>query len=131
MQSEIARASFQDRFCWVYHCPPEQFSTRVFQLCLYPQARLFAKTARPDLPGLFDWDFGCIKSVAGAGSLSQVQAEIDLHRYHQPPAGMLKGLLRIRISGRRLSGLARDVFMAEGETGNSEQGRQGQATLAH
>lgn len=122
------RISFKDRFCRVYQCLPEQFSNRVFWLCLYPQAKLFATTASSANPGAFAWDFDLIESVANAGSLNDIQAEIDLHHYHRPLTGPLKGLLRIRISGRRLRRLAREVFLAsptDAEAGQCQSGQPG------
>ena len=106
--------NFKTAFCARFEFPQENFERRVFWNALHPQAKPLALLIRFLRPNFFHSDFDCIRSVATAETKQEVCAIINSLQYD--PAfkrGFFRGLLRIRISGRRLTRLAAKVLSGE------------------
>jgi hypothetical protein len=106
MTSVFTRTNLREAVCESLGCPTEQFEDTVFQLCLYPHARRLARLISAFSPGFFALDRAVIKEAGNAVSVREVQVEIESFAQANRQSGLLRGLLRIRLSGRRLLHLA-------------------------
>ena len=106
----MASGTFFERYCEVYHCSFQEFGESVFRQCLPPAAAGWARWLRPVSGSTFKTDFELIERVAGLTSADDVHSEVEWFRYQHPPAGLLRGTLRVRISGRRLLKLSASLL---------------------
>jgi hypothetical protein len=85
----------------------------VFWKCLYRHAFLPAAFLNRLNKKFFKPDFDLIHSLASTTTFSEVRAEASFIRYDQRMrCGLLRGALRVRISGRRLVRLASATLSA-------------------
>ena len=106
----MAAHTLRERYCERFNCPPQEFRERVFWQCVPPQAAGLAQLIRPMKGGLFEPDWELIEQVADSTSLEEVHAEIEAFRYHHPPTGVMRKVLRVRVSGKRLLRLGAKVL---------------------
>ena len=102
--------NFCELYCDRFQCSPMEFDDDVFWRCLHPRARLWAHLIRMVNRNYFATDIELIESVGDLTDLDQMDSEVMLFRYHRPAKGFWRGKMRVRISGRRLLGLAKDLF---------------------
>jgi len=98
--------TFREAVCQRFDISPEAYEQEVLWRCFYPPALALGRILWHLCPVYFDADLDLIQQVADCNSASEVRLELNDHRYHQPPKGLARRFLRIRLSGRRLVDLA-------------------------
>ncbi len=109
---------FQALFCERFKCPVSQFEEKVFRKCLYWHARPFAPVLRLLMPKLFAEDFKFIRYLGASTGLRE--AVVDLMNFRDTNlgrAGFWRGELKLRVSGRKASKLAQELFRTSGQGG--------------
>lgn len=105
--------SFQAAYCARFQCGAGQFARRVFWRCLYPHAAPAARVLLWVWPRFFQMDFEGIAHLGQTLSWQEFNAELATLTYHNHlRRGSLRGLLRLRVSGRRMRRLAHELFEA-------------------
>ncbi len=104
--------TFCDLYCGIFKCPPEAFTEELFWSCLFPQARFVARLLWRCHRDYFKSDLELISRVKDLTDATDVKAEFHDYYYHHPPSGVLRGVLKMRISGQRLIQLAYGLFTA-------------------
>jgi hypothetical protein len=103
-------ASFYELFCLHNRCQPADFSEAVLRRCFcrgrYFPARLLALIHS----GYFTTDFALIEAVKPLASANAVKAELIAFQDMHPDEGLLRGLLKLRISRKRLLNEAEWLF---------------------
>ena len=79
-----------------------EFDERLFWLCLYPHAVALARLLWQLNRAYFEPDFALVKQVKFLTRADEVVLEIEGFRLRRRRAGLLRGLVKVRISGRRL-----------------------------
>jgi hypothetical protein len=105
-----APENFRDRSCATHRCAPAEFGDRVFLLTLYFHAPPAALLLWPWRRRLFAMDHALIEKLGGARWRGDVRWKLDRLI---PPAwrgGLGRGLLRCRISSRRLGALMMEAM---------------------
>jgi hypothetical protein len=106
--------TFQSLFCERFQCAPAEFAERAFQETLYPHARFITALARKLWPAAFAEDFKFLGYLGQATSLVEVAAEVDNFRdLNRTRGDTLRTVLKMRVSGRRASRLAQELFGRE------------------
>ena len=118
IRAPVARQQLQSLFCQRFHCQAPAYELRAFRKCLYWHARLLAPALRRLLPGFFAEDLKFIRNLGESTGVRD--ADVDILNFHDVnlgnPAFWRTGC-KIRVSGRRASRLARQLFRAEREAG--------------
>jgi len=124
--------NIQSLFCARLACPPEEYEERMFHRCLTWQARLAAPWLRRLKPGFFETDLRLIRDLGLAASPQDIKASVGYFRKrNQAAAGSLRISLKLRVSGRKATLLARQLLARpntkapESATG---QGRAGEVS---
>jgi len=107
-------SNFKTAYCARFEYPHDNFEKRVFWKALHPETKPIALLINCVWPGFFRSDLDCIRSVATAETKQEVRAIVNSLQYD--PAfkrGFIRGFLRVRISGRRLTRLAARVLAGE------------------
>lgn len=104
------RKPFRSCFCDRYNCPDSEYEARALIKCLYLRARFLAPVLRFYQPSLFDQDFELIRRLGK--TTGRLEANSEILRFHDLnlEAGFLRGVLRLRVSGRKASQLAARLF---------------------
>ncbi len=108
--------TFRESFCDRTGCPSEAFESRVFWRCLYRRSLLLSVIIYACNRSYFAPDFQTIRQLGVARSLDEFRAELEAFRYEYRMRGGLFRSLRVRVSGKRLMGLLREVTQLEGAT---------------
>ena len=98
-------------FCQRFHCDSAEFEERAFRECLYWHARLLAPLLRWVRPGFFDKDLKFIRYLGAA--TDWVEAKVDINNFCLANIGdpsLGRQDLRLRVSGRKASRLARELL---------------------
>lgn len=107
MNSASNRVSFRELGIASFGCQPETFEKMLFRRTLYLHARILSwilpKTA-------FAPDWLLIRDVATARTLQEIVLAVNDHRYIHPEDETTMHALKIRISGRKLIRVAREIF---------------------
>ncbi len=112
----MARPEFQLLACQRFNCPTSEYEERVFKKCLYWHARLLAPVLRRLKPDFFMEDFKLIRYLGASTDLRD--AIVDLMNFRNANLGkpsFWRTTLKIRVSGRKASSLARRLLAAEKE----------------
>ena len=112
----MARQKFQLLACQRFNCPPSEYEARVFGKCLYWHARLLAPVVQRLSPDFFVEDFKFIRYLGESTGLREVG--VDLLNFRAANLGkpsFWRTGLKIRVSGRKVSRLAQQLFAAERE----------------
>ena len=110
----VTRQQFQLLFCQRLDCPSSEYEKRAFRKCLYWHARLLAPLVRMVKPDFFAEDFKFIRYLGAATDLRE--AGVDLLNFRDVNRGQpsfWRTGLKIRVSGRKASRLARELFTRE------------------
>jgi hypothetical protein len=102
--------------CQRFSCPTSEYEERVFRECLYWHAKPFAPILRLLRPSFFAEDFKFIQYLGASTGFREATA--DLLNYHDANVGrtsFLRSTLKIRVSGRKASNLAQELFAADRE----------------
>ena len=106
----IPTKTFRERYCEAFHCPQRHFGKRVLWECLHPEGRKLAVVIRPAIPVLLAEDLELIEQVGELSDLATVTSEINDFSSHNPPKGLIRRKMNVRVSGRLLLRLARKVL---------------------
>lgn len=98
--------TFREACCEKLGIPTEAFEERVLWQCLHPRGLLPGKWQWRFNRAYFDTDVELIHAVGDCASLSDIRGEMDNHRYHHPVSGFRRRILRMRVSGQRLTDFA-------------------------
>ena len=110
----MAKHNFQLLVCQRFNCPTSEYEEKVFRKCLYWHARLLAPVVRRLNPDFFTEDFKFIRYLGESTSLRETNA--DLMNFRDANLGkpsFWRTTLKIRVSGRKASRLARQLFTAD------------------
>jgi hypothetical protein len=108
--------NFKSLFCERFGCSFESFENLLFWKSLPPGRRLFAFVISLLFPQFFYRDFEHIRLLAQANSKHEISALINaLPHDYLLSQGLLRGILRVRISGYRLMRLAGRSFAKNAE----------------
>ena len=107
---DVATNDFLNRYCVKFTCAKRRFEKRVFLNCVYPEGLGIARFISLLNPGFFRSDFELIEEIKYATSYSEVKKLVDFHGTQNAPAGVLRMLLKVRLSKQRLLALAQSVF---------------------
>ena len=109
----MAEPQFQSLFCQRFNCAPSDYEVKAFRKCLYWHARFLAPVVRGLMPDFFAEDFKFIRHLGDSTSLRE--AVVDLLNFRDAnksnPSFWRTGL-KIRVSGRKASSLAHELFGA-------------------
>ncbi len=109
---------FSTLFCQRFDCAPSEYEGRAFTKCLYWHARLLAPVVRKLKPSFFVEDFKFIRYVGAAASVREADVDVlNFHDVNVGKRGSWRTDFRIRVSGRKASKLARELFAVEREAG--------------
>jgi hypothetical protein len=108
--------NFRDSFCERFNCPPEAYEKRVFWRCLYRRSLPLAAVVYALKPKFFELDFQTIRQLGVTRSSQEFRAELETFRYEYRMNGGFLRQLRLRISGKRMIALLRDVAPPRGDT---------------
>jgi len=114
----VARQQFQTLFCQRFRCPASAYELRAFNRCLYWHAKLLAPILRRLHPAFFVEDFKFIRNLGESTGVRD--ADVDVLNFHDVNAGkptFWRTGCKLRVSGRRASRLAHQLFRAEREAG--------------
>jgi hypothetical protein len=107
----MVRPSFKSLFCEKFECSPEDYEKRAFRKFLYWHARLLAPLVRIIHPGFFLEDFKFIHYLGDAVDTRQARVDVlDFKDVNRQRWRVLHGSLRVRVSGRKASRLALQLF---------------------
>jgi len=110
----ISPYNFKTAFCARFEYPLENFEKRVFWNAMHPEIKPLAFLINFLRPGFFRSDLDCIRSVAAAETKEEVRAIVNSLQFDPTfKQGFFRGLLGVRISGRRLTRLAGKVLISD------------------
>lgn len=102
--------TFQSDVCSIHKCKLEDYYKTVLFKCLYPHALLPAKILMKISPRLFLEDFELLRLVSTASNPDEILDIVSNFYYENPPRGIVRGLLKIRLSPERLQKFALEVM---------------------
>jgi hypothetical protein len=102
---------FKTAYCKRSKCPGEAFEKRLLRECLAPHVRPLAFVIRLFRRDFFRWDVEFLRRVGQARAVDAIALDVEVLRQDSRlRRGFLRGILRVRISSRRLTRLAQEVF---------------------
>ncbi|MSU35370.1 MAG: hypothetical protein EXS36_09685 [Pedosphaera sp.] len=105
-QSTQPHKTFRGAYCAHFNCSPERFVDSVFWHALYRHALPLAWPIWLMKRDFFKEDFAVIDTFGSAGTTRQVtQATGEFSGSSRTGGGFLRRILRVRISGTRLTGI--------------------------
>jgi hypothetical protein len=114
----VATPQFQVLFCRRFNCSLSEYEERAFRKCLYRHARLLAPVLRKLKPDLFAEDFKFIRYLGASTGLSKAGLDLlDFRHVNLDKRSFWRIGLRIRLSSRKASRLAEELFAQEIEAG--------------
>src|SRR5581483_4019434 len=110
MDSLNRSKNFQELCSERFGRPAVDYEKVVFWWCLYEHASIPARIIHRLNPDFFRWDFELLRTVGKATDLNELSVDLNNFRYQQRSEGLLRGLLRVRISGQRVLNLGSRLF---------------------
>ena len=105
---------FQTRFCERFHCSSGEYEQRALHECLYWHARLLEPLLRGVRPRFFDKDLDFIRYLGAATDWEEARTDItNFYLFNEGKPGFLRTRLRLRVSGRKASRLARRLLPSQ------------------
>lgn len=108
------RRAFFELFCDAYECLPKNFDETVLLLCVFPSASLLVRLLYRLNREFFSKDIELIRQVKHLTNTEDIRQEICDYYYRYPARGLVRRILRARVSGQRLLGLADHLFKKAG-----------------
>jgi hypothetical protein len=102
--------SFRESYCERFQCPAEGFENRVFWRCLYRRSLPLSLLVHLCNRKYFDLDLQTIRQLGVCRSTQEFRTELESFRYEYRMRGGFLRQLRVRVSGKRLMGLLREVL---------------------
>jgi hypothetical protein len=112
----VSRTQYKDLFCERFGCPASEFEKEAFRKFLFAHAKPFATLIQKLWPDFFVDDFKFIRYLGRAASLREAIADSSkFQEMNDANRIFLRSALKIRVSGRKATHLARELFAAGGE----------------
>lgn len=110
----MPRPEFRTLFCERFQCASTEYEERAFRKCLYWHARFLAPLIRKLNPGFFADDFKFIQYLGMATRSRDVNVEmLEFQDTNRAKWSFWRIGLRIRVSGRKASALAKQLLSHE------------------
>jgi hypothetical protein len=123
-QAVSGQESFRAAYARHFGCAEEVFEEKLFWQCLSPLARPVATLADLVTPTFYNPDFDCLRLVGDALDMDEIRVEANkLREAWHLRKGLVRGLLRARLSGRRLIAIAESVWRPPRSRGADTVGR--------
>jgi len=107
----MAALQLQQLFCARFGCSEAEYEELAFRHCLYWHARVMAPVLRLLSPSLFDSDLEFIGDLGSATDWQEVKIDVNnFHIMNKGESGFWRATLRLRVSGRKATRLARQLF---------------------
>ena len=107
----MARQTFEDLFCRHFDCPRSRYEERAFAELLYGHAKLVAPVVRKLRPAFSAEDFRFVHDLGEATDLREAMACVaDFQIANITSRRFLRTALKIRVSGRKATRLAEQLF---------------------
>jgi hypothetical protein len=104
--------SFRENYCERFGCPLEDFENRVFWRSLYRRSLPLSLVVHLTNRRHFELDLQTIRQLGVCRGTQEFRAELESFRYDYRMRGGLLRRLRVRVSGKRLMALLREVLAA-------------------
>lgn len=113
--------TFRESYCERFNCPPEDYERRVFWRCLYRRSLPLSLLVYLFRRDHFNLDLQTIRQLGVCRSSREFRDELEAFRYeYQMQGGILRNL-RVRISGKRLIQLLRQVVPPSSQGSGNDQ----------
>jgi hypothetical protein len=113
---------FRELFCTRFKCSDEEYEEKLFWKCVYRHALPLVAVLFRSKPARFREDFDLIREVGHAKCRAEVIGELNrFYGRNVRDRSWLRKLLLIRISGKRLLKIQRQVF-AQAESAEVRNG---------
>jgi len=107
----MSGARFQDLFCERFRCSGAEYEKQAFRRCLFWHTRLLAPALRLVRPSLFDWDMKFIRYLGAATDWQEAKTDVNnFHVLNDGKPSFWREALRLRVSGRKATKLAKQLF---------------------
>jgi len=107
----MPRPPFRSLFCERFQCASSDYEEKAFRKCLYFHARLLAPLIRRINPDFFFEDFKFIAYLGSSTGIREVSADVlNFNDANRANRSLWRTGLRIRVSGRKATRLAYDLF---------------------
>jgi hypothetical protein len=104
--------SFRENYCERFGCPLEDFENRVFWRSLYRRSLPLSLVVHLTNRRHFELDLQTIRQLGVCRGTQEFRAELESFRYDYRMRGGVLRRLRVRVSGKRLMALLREVLAA-------------------
>ncbi len=101
--------TFREAYCEQFNCPPAEFELRVFWRCLYRRSLPLAALVYLLNRRYFLLDLQTIRQLGVSRSPQEFRGELEAFRYEYRTRGGILRQLRVRVSGKRLVALLREL----------------------
>lgn len=107
----MSGVDLQQLFCKRFGCPEAEYEEQAFKRCLYWHARLLAPFLRLLMPDLFIQDLKFIRYLGAATDWQEAKTDVNnFHVFNEGKTVFLRETLRLRVSGKKASDLARQLL---------------------
>ncbi len=101
--------TFREMFCERWGCSADAFERRVFWQCLHRRSLPLAALVYAFHRKYFELDLQTIRQLGVSRSPQEFRAELESFRYEYRSRGGFLRQIRVRVSGKRLITLLREV----------------------
>jgi hypothetical protein len=110
-QGKVWEATFRDRFCERFNCPPSAYEEAVFWKCIHWHAWLPALILFRRNRALFKEDLEFIHELGGIREPLIFKSELNrFHGRNVRERGWIRGAFHIRVSAKRVINLKNRLF---------------------
>jgi hypothetical protein len=102
--------SFETACCERFQCPSKDFPTAVLWHCFHPRGLKIGRVLHRISPAYFESELELIRWLAKCTEFQELKNELEGYRWLHPDFGLLRGWLKVRISGLRLLALGRELL---------------------
>lgn len=113
--------TFRESFCERFNCPSESYEKRVFWRCLYRRSFPLSLLVYLFRREHFNLDIQTIRQLGVCRSSREFRDELEAFRYEYQMQGGLLRSFRVRISGKRLISLLRQVVPPSNHGGGTDK----------
>jgi hypothetical protein len=113
--------SFREIYCERFGCPSEDFERRVFWRCLYRRSLPLSLLVHWLNRKHFELDLQTIRQLGVCRSTQEFRSELESFRYEYQMRGGFLRQFRVRVSGKRLTGLLHQVLRGAEESSRLRQ----------
>jgi len=103
----MSRATFAELYCARHGLAPEAYVSAVFRRVLYPHARPCAAVIRLFHDDYFAADLDLVQAAGRLRAMEDFNLDAMEFRFHPANRGVLRRVLRLRVSAGRLRALIR------------------------